>query len=129
MNEKTKVLKLEDVIETIHSLPNAPNGYSDSYDKATILNAIEKIKIHKVELNEKPIFEWKFTVSHFYTNYQYADSTICYQKTYEDNKKAYEEAKKYIEENNIDCYLIRIYRRTKFSNNKWQFFSCHDKKD
>ena len=57
MNEKTKVLKLEDVIEAIHSLPNAPHGYSDSYDKATILNAIEKVKIHKVELNKKPILK------------------------------------------------------------------------
>lgn len=52
MGKKTKVVKLEDVIAAIHSLPNSPNGYSGTYDKATILNCIEDIEVHKVELKE-----------------------------------------------------------------------------
>lgn len=52
MGKKTKVVKLEDVIAAIHSLPNSPNGYSGVYDKATILNYIEDIQVHKVDLKE-----------------------------------------------------------------------------
>lgn len=44
--KKKKVIYLEDLIKAINDLPNAPNGFSASYDKARILNMVEDIPTH-----------------------------------------------------------------------------------
>ena len=44
--KKKKVIYLEDLIKSINDLPNAPNGFSASYDKARILNMVEDIPTH-----------------------------------------------------------------------------------
>ena len=49
---KKKVIYLEDLIKAINDLPNAPNGHSGVYDKARILNLIEKIPTHYVNKGE-----------------------------------------------------------------------------
>lgn len=67
--------------------------------------------------------EWKFIISHFYTNEIYADSTVCYNDTYETDKDALEWANKYANENGLKGYLIRIYRRIKDSGEVWELYS------
>ena len=44
--KKKKVIYLEDLIKAINDLPNEPNGFSASYDKARILNMVEDIPTH-----------------------------------------------------------------------------------
>jgi len=44
--KKKKVIYLEDLIKAINDLPNSPNGFSDSYDKARILSMVEDIPVH-----------------------------------------------------------------------------------
>ena len=44
--KKKKVIYLEDLIKAINDLPNAPNGFSASYDKARIINMVEDIPTH-----------------------------------------------------------------------------------
>lgn len=43
VERRIKVIKLEDLIKAIKSLPNCPNGFSDAYDKDKILLQIEDI--------------------------------------------------------------------------------------
>jgi hypothetical protein len=42
MNER-KAIYLDDAIDAINDLPNCPNGYSDAYDKASIISALEEV--------------------------------------------------------------------------------------
>lgn len=67
--------------------------------------------------------EWKFVISHYYTEEIYADSTVCYNDTYDTDKKALEWANKYVKENNLKGYLIRIYRRNRNSDDAWELYS------
>ena len=41
MNDE--LIKRSDAIQAIMDLPNAENGYSDTYDKQTVLNVIEDV--------------------------------------------------------------------------------------
>ncbi|MBD5534556.1 MAG: hypothetical protein HDQ99_02630 [Lachnospiraceae bacterium] len=43
-----EVIKVEDLIKAIESLPNCPNGFSDVYDKNRILLQIRKIPKYEV---------------------------------------------------------------------------------
>ena len=72
---------------------------------------------------EKNNMEWKFVISHYYTEEIYADSTVCYNDTYDSDKEALKWANKYTKENNLKGYLIRIYRRRRNSNNDWELYS------
>lgn len=65
--------------------------------------------------------EWKFVISHYYTGEIFADSTNCYNATYNTNKEALNWANKYAKDNNLKCYLIRIYRKDK--NNAWELYA------
>lgn len=67
--------------------------------------------------------EWKFIISDFYTNEIYADSTVCYNDTYDTDKEALGFANGYAKENNLKGYLIRIYRRNKNSDDAWELYS------
>ena len=67
--------------------------------------------------------EWKFIISHYYTNEIYADSTVCYNDVYDTDKEALEYANVYAKENNLKGYLIRIYRRKRNSDDSWELYS------
>lgn len=51
--KKKKIIYLEDLIKAINDLPNAPNGFSASYDKARILNMVEDIPTHYETTKER----------------------------------------------------------------------------
>lgn len=43
MMNNRKVIYLDDAIDAIKDLPNCPNGYSDTYDKARIISVLEEV--------------------------------------------------------------------------------------
>jgi hypothetical protein len=49
MNEM-KAIYLDDAIDAINGLPNCPNGYSDAYDKASIISALEEVPSAQPEI-------------------------------------------------------------------------------
>lgn len=72
---------------------------------------------------EENTMEWKFVISDYYTEEIYADSTTCYNDTYDTDKEALEWANKYAKENKLKDYLIRIYRRNRDSDDAWELYS------
>lgn len=42
MDDRKKIY-LDDAIDAINDLPNCPNGYSGTYDKASIISALEEV--------------------------------------------------------------------------------------
>lgn len=44
-----QVIKEEDLIKAIKSLPNSPNGFSGVYSKGEILLAVEKIPKYRLK--------------------------------------------------------------------------------
>ena len=43
MMNNRKMIYLDDAIDAIKDLPNCPNGYSDTYDKARIISVLEEV--------------------------------------------------------------------------------------
>jgi len=44
------MIYLDDAIDAINDLPNCPNGYSGSYDKASIISALEEVPPAQTEI-------------------------------------------------------------------------------
>lgn len=43
MMNNRKMIYLDDAIDVINDLPNCPNGYSNTYDKASIISVLEEV--------------------------------------------------------------------------------------
>lgn len=46
VKRRNRVIYFDDLMEAIQSLPDSPNGYSGTYDKATIINMVEDLPKH-----------------------------------------------------------------------------------
>ena len=58
-NPKCDLISRADAIEAVESLPNTPNGFSDTYDKACIIGLIEALPSAEVpSVSAERVGEW-----------------------------------------------------------------------
>lgn len=50
MKKYEEVIRTEDLLKAIQNMTNCPNGFSNVYDKANIINMVEKIPKYHMEL-------------------------------------------------------------------------------